>query len=360
MPIAGARPLRGPAWLTLAANVRLRHDARLRQCSQSYGIVQVESWWSFALKICTVIAATNAVGVACLACAARSARLGPAALRLQVGFEARQARVRISFSGGSGDAVPARATASGRSASPTNRSISKQSSESALADDIRLNLTPSRPPGASHVVGRPTSGNCGSSRCRPASSSTATTMAARRRDLASAAARQSRRRRRVLPRTPGRNARTRAFASRCRAPRPTRCGRRSATESSSPRYSWVSKAPRRSRPNRSHGCHGSQGSHGSLRTTRISRAPSFGASVERPARRGARRAAARTASAPRPRTRRVGVRYLLRRLMPPLPGRVRAAVLLVILTARRLGPTSAASQRRAPDAASRKERSTPP
>ena len=74
IPIAGARPLRGPAWLTLAAISGFAMTLAFVVLS-ILPIVQVESWWSFALKICTVIAATNAVGVALFMRGARSARL---------------------------------------------------------------------------------------------------------------------------------------------------------------------------------------------------------------------------------------------------------------------------------------------
>ena len=74
IPIAGARPLRGPAWLTLAAISGFVMTLAFVVLS-ILPIVQVESWWSFALKICTVIAATNAVGVALFMRGARSARL---------------------------------------------------------------------------------------------------------------------------------------------------------------------------------------------------------------------------------------------------------------------------------------------
>jgi len=74
IPIAGARPLRGPAWLTLAAISGFAMTLAFVVLS-ILPIVQVESWWSFALKISTVIVATNAVGVALFMRGARSARL---------------------------------------------------------------------------------------------------------------------------------------------------------------------------------------------------------------------------------------------------------------------------------------------
>src|SRR6187401_3132932 len=54
IPIAGARPLRGPAWLTLAAISGFAMTLAFVVLS-ILPIVQVESWWSFALKISTVI-----------------------------------------------------------------------------------------------------------------------------------------------------------------------------------------------------------------------------------------------------------------------------------------------------------------
>ena len=63
VPIAGARPLRGPWWLTLAAISGFLMTLAFVVLS-ILPIVQVASWWSFALKISTVIVATNAIGVA--------------------------------------------------------------------------------------------------------------------------------------------------------------------------------------------------------------------------------------------------------------------------------------------------------
>ena len=63
VPIAGAGPLRGPWWLTLAAISGFLMTLAFVVLS-ILPIVQVASWWSFALKISTVIVATNAIGVA--------------------------------------------------------------------------------------------------------------------------------------------------------------------------------------------------------------------------------------------------------------------------------------------------------
>jgi amino acid transporter len=63
VPIAGARPLRGPWWLTLAAISGFLMTLAFVVLS-ILPIVQVASWWSFALKISTVIVATNGLGVA--------------------------------------------------------------------------------------------------------------------------------------------------------------------------------------------------------------------------------------------------------------------------------------------------------
>ena len=63
VPIAGARPLRGPWWLTLAAISGFLMTLAFVVLS-ILPIVQVASWWSFALKISTVIVATNAIGIA--------------------------------------------------------------------------------------------------------------------------------------------------------------------------------------------------------------------------------------------------------------------------------------------------------
>jgi glutamate:GABA antiporter len=71
VPIVGAHAFRGPWWLKLAATSGFLMTLAFVVLS-ILPIVQVESWWSFALKISIVIVATNALGIAIFARARRN------------------------------------------------------------------------------------------------------------------------------------------------------------------------------------------------------------------------------------------------------------------------------------------------